>query len=83
MLSSLMGFDLGGVVSTPTDSHPMSEMVIDGTISISHDSGTAIATPPEVESPVFLSDRITEKPGRENSKSLFNLVSFSISTTAS
>ena len=82
MLSSLIGFDLGGVVRTPTDSQPMAETETEGTISTSHESGIAIATPPEVESPVFLSDRMIEKPRRENSISLCNLVSFSIRTIA-
>ena len=58
-----MGFDLGGVVRTPTDSQPMAETETEGTISTSHESGIAIATPPEVESPVFLSDRMIENPG--------------------
>ena len=78
-----MGLDLGGVVNMPTDSCPNAETVMDGTTSTSHVFGTAIATPPGDESPVFLSDRITEKPGRENSISPCSLVSFSIRTIAS
>ena len=59
-----MGGPLGGAAMMPTDSKPLPDSVIIGTCWTSQVFGTAMADPPGVESPVFLSPLISEKPGR-------------------
>ena len=81
-LSSFMVLEPGGVARMPTDSNPTDDSVIVGASSISQVLGTAIAAPPAVESPVCLSDRVNEKPGRKKSTPLWSLVSFSIKIMA-
>ena len=73
---------LGGAARIPTDSKPFPDSVISGTCWTSQVLGTAMAEPPGVESPVFLSPLIREKPGREKSSPPCSLVSLIIMITS-